>query len=353
MATSAKFVSRTQLAPAKSKPRRWRVIGVPHYFNEEALEKSLRKSPALQRLTPGLSSGKPPAPDNGAEVKSLAIEVRSSRQHATVTFANLPLELLSDKPISRTLTIFNKDGERPAEIKVTIDDLFEGLTVFYTPRSKDHQVDVLAVSGLGSHPFGSFASKEDGNMWLSDTLPEDMPSARVIVYGYNTRVHNSSSFADMDDLASSLQTAVVNLWEMKGKKALILLGHSMGGLVIKQMLARMLETESLHDLLHHITGALFFGVPNDGMDVDPLIKMTEDQPNRFLVESMSRINSMVWNKQSQEFRRVLAKTQLQVLCFYETNFSPTPAKVRLQFPYIYALPLANMLLGRTLKESGQ
>jgi hypothetical protein len=80
-------------------------------------------------------------------------------------------------------------------------------------------------------------------------------------------------------------------------------------------------------LLRAVYGAVFFGVPHDGMDISSLIPMVGDQPNRFLLESIGHINSQILNIQQREFHRALGiKSNSEIFCFYETVQSPTAQK---------------------------
>ena len=81
-------------------------------------------------------------------------------------------------------------------------------------------------------------------------------------------------------------------------------------------------------LIRAIYGIVFFGVPHDGMDISSLIPMVGDGPNRFLIESLSRINSQILCIQQREFHTALGKEgSSEIVCFYETLRSPT-AEVR-------------------------
>ncbi|KAL6405043.1 ankyrin repeat and protein kinase domain-containing protein 1 [Ilyonectria robusta] len=60
------------------------------------------------------------------------------------------------------------------------------------------------------------------------------------------------------------------------------------------------------------------------MDTSSLIPMVGDGPNRFLVESISRINSQILGIQQREFHTALgSEGDSEVFCFYETLESPT------------------------------
>ncbi|KAM0492977.1 hypothetical protein ACHAPB_008651, partial [Verticillium nonalfalfae] len=61
------------------------------------------------------------------------------------------------------------------------------------------------------------------------------------------------------------------------------------------------KNEDGKKLISAVYGIAFFGVPHDGMDIELLIAMVEGGPNRFLVESISRINSQILIMQRREF----------------------------------------------------
>jgi len=309
----------------------WRVRGVPADFDTDGLADALQRHPELRRTDK--TTGTEDSGDDGIRVRTLASDLRPSSQVATVHFHNLPTRLGT---LSRNdLTI---DLDTPSEntypgtkrkleaTKVTIDQHFNGITVLHSPSIRNHQIDVLVVPGLGSHAFGSFVHKGDGHMWLTDRLPQDMPAARVMIYGYESGLQGSTSFANLEDLASTLQVAICRLLRSGGEKRLVLIGHSLGGLLIKEVLIRMTESDSESDLVGLVSACLFLGVPNDGMDIESLIPIVGDQPNRPLLESLAAMNSQILTLQSKNFSRILGQAQFNMFCFYETRLSPTAAK---------------------------
>jgi len=158
---------------------------------------------------------------------------------ATIRFLNLPAQLVkrqrdsdSDSQFAIDILGFSKNVPIKSLHPISIDQHFGGTTVLFSPPAGKHHIDVLAVHGLGGHAFGSFIYKEDGHMWLVDSLPHDMPTARVMIYGYPSKLQDSISFANFSDLAGDLQIAVSRLLRSENKKQLVLIGHSFGGLLI-------------------------------------------------------------------------------------------------------------------------
>ncbi|KAM3511914.1 hypothetical protein MY11210_004455 [Beauveria gryllotalpidicola] len=216
-----------------------------------------------------------------------------------------------------------RDGPQMAMLR--IDALFLGLTTLYTPPKVNHHFDVLAVHGLGgSHPYGSFVSREDGHMWLKDDLPRIIPSARVIIYGYDTKLANNDDCAQLGDLGGSLLLAMVNLWQEArpaSTKPLVLVGLSLGGLLVKEALIQ-LSKSSLWSELGTVTGVLLFGAPNDGMRMESFRPIVKYNSNRLLLDTLNPLNSDILINQKTAFDRLLRRASFELFCFWERLPSP-------------------------------
>lgn len=328
--------------------RTWRIRGVPPDFSRQDLEAVLRHHPSLQCSAADTQpiSSSPPI-DNESTIFTLAVDLKPGFQVATVRFGqvpplldtlkgqltiDIPLNVVSDAHVTtRTQTAGAKrrrDTDTIETARLTIDSAFDGLTVLHCPQPGRHNLDILAVSGLGSHPFGSFVSKEDGNMWLSQSLPKDLASSRVIIYGYNTTMVASTSFAHLGALASSLHSAVCQLLASSQSTPLVLVTHSLGGLLAKEAMTRISKSDAASELMKRVIAILFFGVPHDGMDIESLIPIVQGQANAALLLSIDRIQSEVLQMQKHNFDRVLqASPHIEVYCLYETCSSPTAIKV--------------------------
>jgi hypothetical protein len=45
-------------------------------------------------------------------------------------------------------------------------------------------------------------------MWLRDSLSKELPGTRIFIYGYDTRLEQSDSFQNIDDLGIQLRTSI-------------------------------------------------------------------------------------------------------------------------------------------------
>jgi protein SERAC1 len=102
------------------------------------------------------------------------------------------------------------------------------------------------VTGLNGRPFGSWKKPDEPEMWLRDWLGPDLASgdtpvrARIFTYGYPSKVADSFDNSSLYDLGQGL-LAHLAATRRSSSKPLILIGHSLGGLVIKQVGAPLLS----------------------------------------------------------------------------------------------------------------
>ncbi|KAM7213561.1 hypothetical protein V8F06_011058 [Rhypophila decipiens] len=104
--------------------------------------------------------------------------------------------------------------------------------------------------------------------WPKDVLPNDCKNARILVYGYDTRVtkylkeatSKDTVFSHGKDLLFALSRA------RPRERPLILLAHSLGGIVVKEMLAKSASSSDseIHDIVKSVASVIFLGTPNRG-----------------------------------------------------------------------------------------
>ncbi|KKP02575.1 hypothetical protein THAR02_05307 [Trichoderma harzianum] len=201
-------------------------------------------------------------------------------------------------------------GELEKILKKAIDDRDNGLIVdlnFFglTPLADPLQntlVDIIAVTGLAGHAFGSWKSKNKPDMWLRDFLPASIPSARVLTYGYNTKLPGSRSKSSILELSRKLLESIKTARDENTKhRPLILIGHSLGGLVVKHALVQASEgSEDDLAVFRSCYAILLFAVPNRGLDNLSLKSMVKGQPN----EDLWNLGTKSWERTGPEVMMV-------------------------------------------------
>ncbi|KAI5839391.1 hypothetical protein DFP73DRAFT_613959 [Morchella snyderi] len=235
-------------------------------------------------------------------------------QVATVTFSGLVAV-----PSSVNL------GPPGGTFEGTVDTHFRGLTQLNNPE--DPEIDIIAVTGLAGHAFGSWRSRERPGMWLRDLLPKDMEDngymARVLTYGYDTTLNGSHSYAGVNDHSKQFLEAVKGARTMDPTRPLILIGHSLGGLIIKEAIVMSFE-EGQGSTLRSCCGMLLFAVPHKGLAEAGLIGMVRGQSNEKLVQSLCGEGPYL-SDLDQSFVRQITSTGIgpNIISFYETKDTRT------------------------------
>lgn len=226
----------------------FRISNIPRRMTEVEFFRILDSLPRETSLNDGGSNllGKSFAP----AAASVDTELYST---ATVTFVSVPTLF----KFSGTSCSFNLDGDS----QVIVDKHFYGLTplgisrnqttveyVFLSPRFKKpltlrNQFSIFAVTGLAGHGFGSWKARNATGMWLRDFLPEHVPTARIMTYGYDTRLPGSKSTASIREFSQNFLAALNIVRVADTRRPAIFIGHSLGGLVIKQVSAKLPNTQ--------------------------------------------------------------------------------------------------------------
>ena len=161
-------------------------------------------------------------------------------------------------------------------------------------------------------------------MWLRDALPECLPNARVMIYGYDSKLVGSHSFQNLGDIGSRFRASLkVALGPVPRERPLIFLAHSLGGLVLKEAMVQMVSGNDADSRNFKATfGILFFGVPNQGMDISSLLSMVHGQPNLHFLLTLSKDGGLLQSL-IEKFQATFAFQDSHIYSFYETDMSPT------------------------------
>ncbi|KAI0419146.1 hypothetical protein F5X98DRAFT_335341 [Xylaria grammica] len=137
------------------------------------------------------------------------------------------------------------------------------------------KVDIVAVHGLNpkgknvkQHAWDTWRkpSGQQGRLWLRDDLSQSLPEARIFLYEFDSRIfsHNHDTFWDAgNELLDCLRGKRRN----DCRRPLILVGHSLGGLLIKQALVNAHDNKHYADIESSVKGLAFFSTPHEGGNV--------------------------------------------------------------------------------------
>ncbi|XP_077497959.1 protein SERAC1-like isoform X2 [Amblyomma americanum] len=219
-------------------------------------------------------------------------------------------EVLLSFPAGRALANMDTDALSPTEYwdgvyllhpqyrnrepSVTADIIFvHGLlgSVFKTWRQHDSQGTLNKLESLLEEPTVSAVRSSACKIMVDHTSPraramhqkytkcwpkswlaEDIPNTRILALDYDTYL---SQWSPNCPLESDKRTLVFRATDMLAKlhragvggRPIIWITHSMGGLLVKQMLAVASESPQYEAMVRNTAGVVFYAVPHRGADL--------------------------------------------------------------------------------------
>uniref|UniRef100_A0A0B7KK83 DUF676 domain-containing protein n=1 Tax=Bionectria ochroleuca TaxID=29856 RepID=A0A0B7KK83_BIOOC len=175
---------------------------------------------------------------------------------------------------SRLFDRYKKTGTPPpallARSDPTVQEYPQGLEVI--SEGAGPVIDIVAIHGLNGHREKTWIA-DNGVHWLRSLLPNDLPNARILCWGYDANTH-SSSRVSCQYLYDHAQTLVSDLSRKRkitktSERPIIFIAHSLGGIVLKSAL---IHSDAAREgaLLEHRSvklstyGILFMGTPHQG-----------------------------------------------------------------------------------------
>jgi triacylglycerol esterase/lipase EstA (alpha/beta hydrolase family) len=159
----------------------------------------------------------------------------------------------------------NSSGDAAKVEYVALPSTVTLLTVFsiiaihgLNPRSKD---DADHAWDTWRTPAGP-----QGRLWLRDDLPQHVPESRIFLYEYSSTAVYGKDRDTFIGKANELLEAIRIEREDVESRPILLLGHSMGGLLIKQALINAHSNPKYTPIKDATTGLAFFATPHNGGD---------------------------------------------------------------------------------------
>jgi pimeloyl-ACP methyl ester carboxylesterase len=198
--------------------------------------------------------------------------------------------------------------------RMTIDRDFFGFTPLYTPKGRI-EADIIALTGLGGHAFGSWAVSP-AEMWLRDFLPDDTPQARILIYGYDSRIKKRSFRSILSDYTNNF---ILKLTDMRREgryelRPVILIGHSLGCLIIKEALIKSASSLGKNQQPLPVKSLIFFGAPHRGLDIVAIKILVDGTPSEDIVQELKK-QSPTLTRLNDDFRHL--HSDLEILTIFE------------------------------------
>uniref|UniRef100_A0A7N0SXP7 Protein SERAC1 n=1 Tax=Kalanchoe fedtschenkoi TaxID=63787 RepID=A0A7N0SXP7_KALFE len=204
---------------------------------------------------------------------------------------------------------------------------------------EDPLVDVIFVHGLRGGPYKTWRISEDksstksglvekidkeagvqGTFWPGEWLPYDLNQARLFTLKYKTNLTQwSGASLPLQEVSSMLLEKLIDAGI--GDRPVVFVTHSMGGLVVKQLLYKARE-QKLDNLVKNTVGVVFYSCPHFGSKL-------ADMPWRmgYVLRPAPSIGELRSGSErlvelNDFFRQLHKRGQLNVLSFCETKVTP-------------------------------
>ncbi|OAD56460.1 Protein SERAC1 [Eufriesea mexicana] len=160
--------------------------------------------------------------------------------------------------------------------------------------------------------------------WPKDWLPEDVPYIRVIGVNYDTNLTTMGGRSK--EYIKKLLTAGI------GKRPMIWVCHSMGGLLVKRMLVNEWKNGDQNDICKNTRSIVFYSTPHRGSRVAALKQATQMVLWPSIEVQELREESPQLLELHNEFLDMLKEYPIEIVSFSETKSTHiTPLNVPFQF----------------------
>ncbi|KLU90038.1 hypothetical protein MAPG_09005 [Magnaporthiopsis poae ATCC 64411] len=314
----------------------------PDYDAKETFRVSKLPPSTLHADLPGILSRCFGVDASTVVTRSLSRELpdsTSSPLTATITFTAKPAFFLSrgnfigvesSRGLSRLSAQYHSE-EDGRDYHVAIDQHFLGFTSMtpleHQTRPSRENIDCIVLHDFGENAMAAFRDPKSEFLWIRDQLPQEFTDLDVTTYGYDCHFNDARSTSDHHDWANVLRYDLHD-YRSRNKandnmKPLIFVAHSLGGIIFKEVIISLSKSERLDEqktvMCTH--GALFFGVPSQGMNIKSLDAITKANPatNWTVAQLNQNIGDLLRKKRDEAFIKAYPYRESGIFQFYETK----------------------------------
>ncbi|RKK88971.1 hypothetical protein BFJ71_g12671, partial [Fusarium oxysporum] len=155
---------------------------------------------------------------------------------------------------------------QPSRRKLRDDGLHSIYDLSNTKNPQNAQFEIVAVHGLGAHPEHTWEGKPVDKdhpkpHLLRDLLSHSFPTARILSFAYNSDWLVDAPEKTAQQIGQKLLEELVERRGDSQRLPIIFMGHSFGGIVIKEALC---AAEESSNILEDTCGIIFLGTPHQG-----------------------------------------------------------------------------------------
>ncbi|KAF8526902.1 hypothetical protein BU17DRAFT_82344 [Hysterangium stoloniferum] len=196
-----------------------------------------------------------------------------------------------------------------------------GITTLKSPDPSD--IDIVFIHGLDGHPIQS-CTTDSGKLWLYHFLPQDLPHARILSYGYDgyTKDRNQFSNDTLNGHAGGLLAKLADERHGIKNRPIIFIAHNVGGIIVKSALIAGYSCHKDHQYRHRqiydaTIGIIYLGTPHQGTPYNYLdTVLNESGRNDKLAKHLTEHSEWLQRQLTYDLP-ILAGKKITIKYFYE------------------------------------
>jgi pimeloyl-ACP methyl ester carboxylesterase len=225
--------------------------------------------------------------------------------------------------------LFTRDG---GHVLPEFEQFPEGIQLLHQP-SKPAVVDIVFIHGLTGDRQRTWTHPEDRSPWPKTLLPQLIPNARILTYGYDAyviRQHGPVSSNRVRDHANHLLSHLATHRLDASARPIIFIAHSLGGLVCKDalLLSRSSPEAHIQSIVRSTFAMTFMGTPHSGSALAawaqiPAKSLGIVKSSNANLLAVLQTSSEVLSRIQDDFLSMLRalvkeESHIQITCFHET-----------------------------------
>ena len=190
-----------------------------------------------------------------------------------------------------------------------------------------HTGDIIFIHGLGGSPWKTWSwNRDTANFWPSWLADEEgLSNSRIFTFGYNSDWRGTGTNLNLSDFAKDLLLQMLTHGSDDrtaiGRKGIIFVVHSMGGLVAKRAYLLGKLDSQYSDIASKISGIVFLATPHRGAQSATMLNNIlaalplGPPPKAYLADL--QITSNALHEINEQFRHHCQ--ELALVSYYETE----------------------------------
>ncbi|KAM3510333.1 hypothetical protein MY11210_005951 [Beauveria gryllotalpidicola] len=169
---------------------------------------------------------------------------------------------------------------------------------------------------------GNSSSEHPSTSWVRQGLRREANKARILLYAHPQPVEGTTLHCLAEEFLQALHKLRVR--DGLPRRPLLILGHSLGGLVAKMALVRASRDDRYRDVLDECYGVAFFGTPHQGSSyfamhslatsIQRLLQLSAPLPETLTADL--RVGNNLLSRIDENFKEIAS--DMRIWTFYET-----------------------------------